>query len=93
MKKPFAMILVAASVSAGAQQAPDLNKPYVKDGKTYTYQPGMPYVDRGQLRNAQPQFKREPSPAEQAVQKVIDSPIRPTIINGQPGVQYHKSTK
>lgn len=52
----------------------------------------MPYADRGQLKNAQRVYKREPTPVEKQAQKVIDSPVRPTIINGSPGVQYQKST-
>ena len=93
MNKLYATLILVASASVGAQQAPDLNKAVVKDGKSYTYKDGMPYIDRGQLKNAQPEVKRDPTPVEKAAQKVIDSPVRPALVNGQPGVEYHRSTK
>lgn len=90
MKKLCVLILLGAFASVGAQAA-DLKKPLVKDGKTYTYQEGMPYVERGELKNAQPVYKREPTPAEKVVQKVVDSPVRPTIVDKKPAVQYNKT--
>lgn len=52
-----------------------------------------PYVEHGQLKNTAPEpAKRDPSPIEKAAQKVIDSPVRPAVVNGQPGVEYHKTT-
>lgn len=51
-----------------------------------------PYIEHGELKNAAPEPKREPSPAEKTVKKVMEAPVRPTVINGAPGVEYHKST-
>jgi hypothetical protein len=77
--------------SAIAQNAADLNKSTVKDGKTYSYKEGMPYVEKGVLKNPAPEFNRETTPIEKAVQKVIDAPVTPTVVNGQPRIKYQKS--
>lgn len=75
-----------------AQQGADLKKPLVVNGKTYTYKEGMPYVERGELKNKQPEPKREPSPAEKVVTKVMQNPVAPAIVDGKLGVQYTKKT-
>lgn len=92
MNKTFAVLAMAVlSFPALAQQKANLDKPLVVNGKTYKYQEGMPYVEKGELKNKQPELKRDPTPVEKVVKKIMDSPVQPTIVNGQPGVKYQKS--
>jgi hypothetical protein len=83
-----ALAVASLSVPALAQKAADLKKPVVVNGKTYTYIEGMPYVEKGEMKNKPPAAKNEPAPI---VKKITESPVQPTIVNGQPAVKYQKS--
>ena len=89
MKKLLATLVIATlSGPALAQQAADLNKPIVVNGKTYKYIEGMPYVEKGVMKNNPPEVKNDPAPI---VKKFMESPVKPTIVNGQPAVKYEKT--
>jgi hypothetical protein len=89
MKAILAAFFIASiSIPALAQKAADLKKPVVVNGKTYTYMEGMPYVEKGEMKNKPPAAKNEPAPI---VKKITESPVQPTVVNGQPGVKYIKT--
>lgn len=53
----------------------------------------LPRIERGQLVNAQPGYKREPMPIEKVVTKIITSPVAPTVVHGQPGIKVQGTFK
>jgi hypothetical protein len=50
-----------------------------------------PRVERGERVNWGPSEKHAPSPVERVFKAIADSPVRPTIKDGQPAIQLHKS--
>jgi len=75
------MILVSAVLAAAFSA-------FAEDNSKY-----LPRIEKGQMVNAQPVVKREPTPIEQVATKVMTAPIAPTLVNGAPGVKVQGSFK
>jgi len=70
-----------------------ISGPIYGEGNSSQYKTGdidLPYIERGELKNTLPSAPiREPSPAERVIKEVYEAPIRPTVIDKKPGVEYH----
>lgn len=75
------LILVSAALSAAFSASAEDNSRY------------LPRIERGQLVNAQPVPKREPTPVEQVATKILNAPVAPTVVNGNPGVKVQGTFK
>lgn len=75
------LILVSAALTAAFSA-------FAEDNSKY-----LPRIEKGQLVNAQPVVKREPTPVEQTVTKIMTAPVAPTIVNGNLGVKVQGSFK
>lgn len=77
-------VLALAAASSFASNA--------KGSSGFDIQKDGPRIERGERINWEPKTTvRDPSPIERVIKEVVDSPVRPTIKDGQPAIQFRTS--
>lgn len=87
MKTPKTLLVAILALAAASPFASN-----AKGGAGFDIQKDGPRIERGERINWEPKaVERDPSPIERVIKEVVDSPVRPTIKDGQLAIEFRHS--